>query len=99
MLQVVDRLIDLLELVPMGHQVIQFKFSVAVPTNEDWEIAVRTAIPAARTGKRSVADKQARVENRFCVWRRNPDEQRRTASIHTRIPGAHGAKNLFLRLR
>lgn len=73
MLQVADRGIDPVQRVTIRYQLVQLKLSFAVPTNEDGKVAVRLAVSAARARERTIADEQARIENRFCVRRRNAD--------------------------
>jgi hypothetical protein len=57
MFQVVDRLVDLLQFVTVGNQLIQFQFTVAEPAQKDRKIAIRFAIAAAGAFERAIADK------------------------------------------
>ena len=70
MFQVIDCLVDLLELVTIGDQLMQLQFSFAQPAQENWKIAVRLAIAAAGAREGTIADKQTRIQKRFRVrWR------------------------------
>ena len=61
MLQIVDRLVDLLEPVAIRDQLTQLELTLAVPANEDGKIALRLTVSAARAGKRTVTNEQTGI--------------------------------------
>ena len=65
MLQVVNRRIDLIQRVSMRDEVVQLKLAFAVPANEHRKIPLRAAVSSARSGKRTIAEKQVGVQNRL----------------------------------
>jgi hypothetical protein len=66
------------------HQLIKLQFAFAVPSDEQREVAIRSAVSAARAGKIPAADEQTGVQDRWEAGRRDADEQSVASSIKPR---------------
>ena len=54
----------------MRDEVVQLELAFAVPAKEDRKIPLRAAVSSARSGKRTITDKQVSVQNRWCAGRK-----------------------------
>src|ERR671918_1248726 len=90
-LQIINGRVDLLKCVSMGHQVIQLELALAVPPNEQREVALRTTVSPARAGEGTITDEQAGIQFRLRSRRWNADEQGGPAPVKTWKSGPHSS--------